>query len=278
MLPIALGDATKTVPFVMDGAKTYRFTIGWGAETTTDDLEGAVVNSSPMRPSVAEIEAVLDAFRGEIEQVPPAFSAIKVAGERAYDLAREGETVELAPRRVQVRRLEIIGDDVREPNSTSNARREPMSVRWRAISAAGSAVSAMSRKLRRIAVGPFAESDMVSLDRLLELEGDLAALDALLLAGDRGIGRPAGNRADATAGQSHAGRQQPALARARGDGRGAACLCQPRRRTRRHRRDRTGHIPATAGVPAVGAASKIDAIDAIPTFDLHPQAGTESDP
>src|SRR5689334_3128508 len=95
-LPIALGEATKTVPFVMDGRKSYRFTVRWGQERDTDDAEGRVVATSDKRPGRAEIEAALPAYIGTISQVPPRFSAIKVAGERAYDLARDGEAVELA--------------------------------------------------------------------------------------------------------------------------------------------------------------------------------------
>ena len=94
VLPIALGDATKTVPIVQDGTKTYRFTILWGAETSTDDAEGEVVATSEHRPGPDDIRALLPQFTGEIMQVPPAFSAIKVDGERAYDLARAGEAVE----------------------------------------------------------------------------------------------------------------------------------------------------------------------------------------
>jgi tRNA pseudouridine55 synthase len=102
ILPIALGEATKTVPFLMDADKAYRFTIAWGRTTATYDREGEVTAQSDVRPSVAEVEAVLPRFVGEISQVPPAYSAIKVDGERAYDLARAGETVELAARIVTV--------------------------------------------------------------------------------------------------------------------------------------------------------------------------------
>src|SRR6201997_1495759 len=97
-LPIALGEATKTVPFVVDGRKTYRFTIRWGEERDTDDAEGQVVARSDMRPDQDAIERLLPRFTGNIEQVPPRFSAVKLEGERAYDLARDGERVELAPR------------------------------------------------------------------------------------------------------------------------------------------------------------------------------------
>ena len=95
ILPIALGEATKTVSFAVDGEKAYRFTVRWGGETDTDDTEGTVTNTSDKRPERGDIEALLPQFHGEIMQVPPAYSAIKVAGERAYDLARGGETVVL---------------------------------------------------------------------------------------------------------------------------------------------------------------------------------------
>src|SRR5919106_4594478 len=108
VLPIALGEATKTVSFAMDGRKAYRFTVRWGEETNTDDAEGEVVNSSAARPSRSDIEAVLPRFTGTILQAPPRFSAIKVAGERAYDLAREGEVVELEPRQVEVLDLRLV--------------------------------------------------------------------------------------------------------------------------------------------------------------------------
>src|SRR5215207_6847787 len=89
ILPIALGEATKTVPFVMDGRKSYVFTVAWGAETNTDDTEGEVVERTDMLPDPSDIEALLPRFTGSVQQVPPRFSAIKIAGERAYDLARD---------------------------------------------------------------------------------------------------------------------------------------------------------------------------------------------
>ncbi len=167
MLPIAFGDATKTVPFVMDGRKVYRFTVRWGAETTTDDTEGPVVHSSETRPSEAEIEARLADYTGEIEQVPPSFSAVKIAGERAYDLAREGETVEIAARTVIVHRLEII--DCPDADTTV----------FEAECGKGTYVRAIARdlgrdlgcyghviELRRVSVGAFGEDDLVPLDEL----------------------------------------------------------------------------------------------------------------
>jgi tRNA pseudouridine55 synthase len=102
ILAIALGEATKTVPYAMDADKTYRFTASWGESRDTDDTEGSVTGTSDKRPSREEIEAVLPRFTGTLTQVPPAYSAIKVQGERAYDLAREGETVVLEPRQVEV--------------------------------------------------------------------------------------------------------------------------------------------------------------------------------
>ena len=108
MLPIALGDATKTVPYVMDGRKVYEFTVTWGEERTTDDLEGEVTQSSDKRPTADEINAILGEYTGTIQQIPPQFSAIKIAGERAYDLARDGETVEIPSREVEVFRLTLI--------------------------------------------------------------------------------------------------------------------------------------------------------------------------
>jgi tRNA pseudouridine55 synthase len=108
ILPIALGEATKTVPYAVDGQKEYRFTVRWGIETDTDDAEGRTVATSDQRPDGAAIEALLPRFIGEILQTPPAFSAVKIAGERAYDLARAGETVELEPRPVVIDALDLV--------------------------------------------------------------------------------------------------------------------------------------------------------------------------
>ena len=108
VLAIALGEATKTVPYVTDALKCYRFTVRLGQTTDTDDAEGAVIAESPLRPTDAEIAAALAPFRGEILQVPPRYSAVKVAGERAYALAREGEEVTLAARPLWVDSLEVI--------------------------------------------------------------------------------------------------------------------------------------------------------------------------
>ena len=108
VLAIALGEATKTVPFVTDALKCYRFAITFGAATTTDDAEGTIVEVADIRPTDAQINAALSSFRGEIQQVPPQFSAVKVDGERAYDLAREGEVMDLASRPLWVDSLTLL--------------------------------------------------------------------------------------------------------------------------------------------------------------------------
>ncbi len=108
VLAVALGEATKTVPYIADALKAYRFQVRLGEQTTTDDAEGAVIARSDIRPTTAEVEAALAGFRGEIAQVPPQFSAVKVEGARAYDLAREGEALDLAARPLWVERLDLV--------------------------------------------------------------------------------------------------------------------------------------------------------------------------
>ena len=186
ILPIALGEATKTVPFVMDGRKAYVFTVAWGVETDTDDSEGKPVQATNRFPAREEIEALLPRFTGLIEQIPPQYSAIKVQGERAYDLARDGETVELKPRPVEIHELTLVehGDNGRSV--------------FEAECGKGTYVRALARDigrilgcfghicgLRRTLVGPFREKDMIPLEQLEALcnraasgEGSLA--DALL--------------------------------------------------------------------------------------------------
>jgi tRNA pseudouridine55 synthase len=183
-LPIALGEATKTVPFVVDSRKTYLFTVRWGEERDTDDAEGRVVNRSERRPDAAAINALLPRFTGTIAQVPPRFSAVKIDGERAYDLAREGETVELAPRPVTIHRLELVAAPDADHAMLAAECGKGTYVRalardlGRALGSLGHVAA-----LRRSQVGPFAESDMISLERLDSLchraaagEGDLADL------------------------------------------------------------------------------------------------------
>jgi tRNA pseudouridine55 synthase len=185
-LPIALGEATKTVPFVMDGRKRYRFTVCWGEERDTDDTEGRIVRMSDERPTPEAIRALLPQFTGLIEQTPPRYSAIKVQGERAYDLARDGEIVELAPRPIEIHEL-ILVDQIDRNRSL-----------FEAECGKGTYVRALARDigrilgcfghicaLRRTVVGPFGETDMIPLEELEGLcnraasgEGSLA--DALL--------------------------------------------------------------------------------------------------
>ncbi|GLR50312.1 tRNA pseudouridine(55) synthase TruB [Shinella yambaruensis] len=188
MLPIALGDATKTVPYVMDGRKIYEFTVTWGEERTTDDLEGEVTRSSEKRPAADAIQAILGDYTGVIQQIPPQFSAIKIAGERAYDLAREGEAVEIPSREVEIHRLTLIGC----PDENTAA--------FEVECGKGTYVRALARDfgrqlgcfghisaLRRTFVAPFGEDDMVPLADLTALEEiadeaeRLAALDAFLI-------------------------------------------------------------------------------------------------
>ena len=111
VLPIAFGEATKTVSVVQDGTKAYRFAVKWGEETDTDDAEGQVVARSDLRPSPAEIAAMLPRFIGVISQTPPTYSAIKIAGERAYDLARDGQEFEIAARDITVHKLELVSSE-----------------------------------------------------------------------------------------------------------------------------------------------------------------------
>jgi tRNA pseudouridine55 synthase len=111
MLPIALGEATKTVQFAMDKTKIYEFEVKWGEATSTDDAEGEIVETSDVRPSTEQIEKIIPEFIGEIEQVPPVYSAIKINGKRAYDLARRGEEVELKPRKVKLDSVKLIEND-----------------------------------------------------------------------------------------------------------------------------------------------------------------------
>jgi tRNA pseudouridine55 synthase len=185
-LPIALGEATKTVPFVMDGRKLYRFTIRWGEERDTDDAEGRVVSTSKERPSPEAVHALLPSYTGLIQQIPPRYSAIKIEGERAYDLARDGEQVELAARPVEIGRLELVNVPDRDHAVFEAECGKGTYVRslardlGRALGCFGH-VSA----LRRAAVGPFTQETMISLEQLEALchraasgEGSLA--DALM--------------------------------------------------------------------------------------------------
>jgi tRNA pseudouridine55 synthase len=181
VLPLAFGEATKTVPYLVDAQKTYAFSVRFGAETTTDDLEGSIVKDSAIRPSDAQILAALPQYTGTIWQRPPAFSAIKVDGERAYDLAREGADVQLAEREVVVHRLEL------------SARPDAEHAEFTMVCGKGTYVRAFARDLgrklgcfghisalRRTRVGPFGLEHAITLEKLQECANTPAAKNALL--------------------------------------------------------------------------------------------------
>jgi len=180
ILPIAFGEATKTIPYIVDGAKQYRFVVRWGIETNTDDAEGEPVRESAERPDRNAIEAVLSEFRGEIMQAPPRFSAIKIAGERAYDRARDGESFEIEERPVEIHSLEVVDCPTAE------------SCLFQAECGKGTYVRALARdmgrklgccghvsELRRTAVGPFREEDAISLETLNEMSNSEPARETL---------------------------------------------------------------------------------------------------
>lgn len=184
LLPLAFGEATKTVPYVVDGEKAYRFTVTFGVETDTDDAEGRIVSQSEARPSEQQILAALPKFTGAITQVPPRYSAIKIDGERAYDLARGGEAVELQPRIVEIHTLTLLSFD-------------GQSAVLEAECGKGTYVRAIARDLgralgcfgyvtalRRTRVGPFTEADAVT---LASLEADVFAPAAALKSVDTGL-------------------------------------------------------------------------------------------
>jgi tRNA pseudouridine55 synthase len=186
ILPIALGEATKTVNWAMEGVKTYRFTVQWGVETTTDDLEGEVAAQSDLVASQYEIEKVQQKFIGAVQQKPPTYSAIKVSGERAYDLARAGEVVDLAERTVHIESL-LIMEHLESNRTTFEVTcgkgtyvRSLARDMGRALGCLGHVVM-----LRRTRVGPFREDDAISLEKLEELSHRDTSENSLL-----GILRP----------------------------------------------------------------------------------------
>lgn len=169
VLPIAMGEATKTIPYIQDALKTYLFTVTWGEQRTTDDAEGEVMETSDNRPSQKDIEAALPAYIGDIEQTPPQFSAIKIDGQRAYDLARGGSDVEIKARKVFIESIEITSHD--EQTTT-----------FRMICGKGTYVRSIARDLgldleclgyvsmlRREHVGAFTTQTTISLDKLSEM-------------------------------------------------------------------------------------------------------------
>jgi tRNA pseudouridine55 synthase len=181
ILPIALGEATKTVAWAMAGRKTYRFTLRWGEARATDDAEGAVTATSEARPGAAEIAAVLPRFTGTIQQVPPAYSALKLAGERAYDLARRGETVELAPRTAEIFALRLLGviDEDHAEFEVETGKGVYVRSLGRDIALALGTVAHIAA-LRRLAVGRFTLERAISLDKLEALRHSAAVFEHLL--------------------------------------------------------------------------------------------------
>jgi tRNA pseudouridine55 synthase len=180
ILPIALGEATKTVPWLVEAQKTYLFTIKWGVSTDTQDREGKSIAESAARPTPEAIRAALPAFIGEIEQIPPQFSAVKVDGERAYDLARAGETLDLEARSVVVYEAELTETEG-EDYATFQVR-SGKGFYIRALVrdlAAKLGVEGHVWRLRRTSVGPFHENDAVSLDALEDLRHKAAASERL---------------------------------------------------------------------------------------------------
>ena len=181
ILPIALGEATKTVSFLMDADKAYRFTIEWGRTTASFDREGATTATSDVRPTPEQVAAVLPEFIGDILQVPPAFSAVKVDGERAYDLARAGEAVELKAREVSIYDARVI--DVPDADHIEIAVECGKGTYVRAIVrdiAERLGACAHVSALRRTRVGPFDEDSAITLELLEDLGHKARCLEALL--------------------------------------------------------------------------------------------------
>lgn len=179
ILPIALGEATKTIPYVMDATKDYAFDITWGAETTTDDREGDETLTSDHRPSMDDINAIIPQFMGRISQVPPIYSAIKKDGKRSYDLARNNQEVELDPREVDIHHLFCHANDADKAsfNVTTGKGAYIRSLgrdMARALGTRGH-ISA----LRRLRVGPFALDASISLDFFEKIDNSADAFEAL---------------------------------------------------------------------------------------------------
>ena len=187
VLAVALGEATKTVPYITDALKCYRFTVAFGASTTTDDAEGAVIATSALRPADGAIAQALAAFRGEIQQTPPQFSAVKIDGARAYDLAREGEVVDIAPRALWVESLDI------------TARPDADHVELEMVCGKGGYVRSVARdlgaalgclghvqRLHRVWSGPFEATDGITLEQIDAL-ARTEALDAWLRPLEQGL-------------------------------------------------------------------------------------------
>ena len=181
ILPIALGEATKTVPFLMDADKAYRFTVRWGVETATFDREGAVTATSDVRPDAAAISEALKAFVGEISQVPPNYSAVKVDGARAYDLAREGVEMELQPRVITIHDARLLETPDADHSVIEIECGKGTYVRAlaRDLAAAVGAVAHVS-ELRRTRVGGFSTENAITLEKLEAMCHEGAPLEVLL--------------------------------------------------------------------------------------------------
>jgi tRNA pseudouridine55 synthase len=180
ILPIALGEATKTVPYLMEADKTYRFTIAWGATTASFDREGEVTATSDVRPSEAAVRAALPQFVGELEQAPPIYSAIKVDGERAYDLAREGVEVELKARTVRIERLELVAATSDHATLEMDCGKGTyVRALVRDLALALGACGHVSA-LRRTRVGQFSVENAITLEKLQEMAHRSAGSEAIL--------------------------------------------------------------------------------------------------
>ncbi|HAX91193.1 MAG TPA: tRNA pseudouridine(55) synthase TruB [Rhodospirillaceae bacterium] len=184
ILPLAFGEATKVIPYVMDGEKEYLFTVTWGQQRTTDDAEGEVMTVSDCRPDEKSIREALSSFVGEIDQTPPTFSAIKIGGQRAYDLARAGKPPEMTPRKVRIDSLELLSMP------------SPDCADFKVRCGKGTYIRSLGRDLalklgtfgyisalRRTKVGPFTLENAFSLEKLQELSDNGHALTALLAIG-----------------------------------------------------------------------------------------------
>jgi tRNA pseudouridine55 synthase len=182
VLPIAFGAATKTVPYVMDGTKLYRFTLRFGASRDTDDADGQVTATTEVRPTDEQITAALPAFRGEIMQIPPVFSAIKIAGERAYDMARDGRPPVLEPRPARVDRFDLVERPDLDSAVFEVASGKGVYMRSLARDLARVCGSlGFIETLRRLRVGPFTEAQAIPLDKIRGQEDTLPASPDLLL-------------------------------------------------------------------------------------------------
>jgi tRNA pseudouridine55 synthase len=180
VLAVALGEATKTVTFAMDAEKTYRFTACWGEARDTDDAEGNVTTVSDVRPTTEQIEAALPGFVGDIVQVPPAYSAIKVQGERAYDLAREGQQPILEPRKITVRGVQLVRQpDADHAEFEMHCGKGAYVRAWvRDLAQALGTVGHVSQ-LRRLAVGSFLAAEAIPLEKLRSFMHSPAAFEHL---------------------------------------------------------------------------------------------------